>query len=156
MALDLTDRLVIRGAVASEATAISALICRAVRLANARDYPPRVIESVTAGFSPEAVRARMVNRRMYVALLDGAIVGTLSLGHCKIASLFVEPDCHGQGIGRHLVAFAERRARGWRMAELTLSASITARRFYERLGYECLTFEERIGGSTFLMRKQLC
>ena len=40
---------------------------------------------------------------------------------------------------------------------LQLSASITARPFYERLGYETIEFEERVDdGSTWLMQQGVC
>jgi ribosomal protein S18 acetylase RimI-like enzyme len=41
------------------------------------------------------------------------------------------------------------------VAELQLSSSITARGFYERLGYRLIRFDERLDGSTFLMSKML-
>ena len=38
---------------------------------------------------------------------------------------------------------------------LRLSAALSARPFYERLGYRMLTFEPRDDGSTWLMSKSL-
>jgi putative acetyltransferase len=82
-------------------------------------------------------------------------VGTIGLGGDKLRSLFVEPGLHGKGVGARLVAHLEAHARKAGVAELHLSSSITARGFYERLGYRLIRFEEREDGSTFLMSKTL-
>jgi putative acetyltransferase len=61
----------------------------------------------------------------------------------------------GKGIGARLVAHLEAHARETGVVELLLSSSITARGFYERLGYRLIRFDEREDGSTFLMSKML-
>ena len=71
------------------------------------------------------------------------IVGTIGLGGDKLRSLFVEPGLQGKGVGARLVAHLEAHARKAGVAELHLSSSITARGFYERLGYRLIRFDER-------------
>jgi ribosomal protein S18 acetylase RimI-like enzyme len=61
----------------------------------------------------------------------------------------------GRGVGARLVAHLEAHARKAGLGELQLSSSITARGFYERLGYRLIRFDERHEGSTFLMSKTL-
>ena len=155
MVSSIAGKLIIRRAAADEAALISALVRRTVRVSNAKDYPPRVIAQVFASFAPEWVRGRMARRQMFVAELAGRIVGTISASGGEINSLFVEPGFQRHGIGRSLVAFVERQAKAAGLTDLALSASITARRFYERIGYRTETFEERVSGATFLMRKRL-
>ena len=58
-------------------------------------------------------------------------------------------------IGAQLVAHLEAHALRAGVKELRLSSSLTARGFYERLGYHTIRLEERVDGSTYLMRKTL-
>jgi putative acetyltransferase len=84
-----------------------------------------------------------------------AICSTVSLGHGKRHSLFVDPDCQRGGIGRSLVAHMEAHARTIGLVELHLSSSLTAHPFYARLGYRDIRFEPHTDGSTWLMAKPL-
>jgi ribosomal protein S18 acetylase RimI-like enzyme len=79
-----------------------------------------------------------------VADRDGTAVGFSTIrpgdepGHGHISNLFVDPDHWGEGIGRELLARAERlmRERGWSVGELsTQSLNARARRLYERAGW---------------------
>lgn len=147
--------ITIRTAAATDTAAIARLIERAVRVSNAPDYPPDIIKLIVANFTAERVAQKMAERDVFVGLMSEAMIGTVSLGGGKLHSLFVEPDRQGQGIGRRLVEHLERHAIDRGLAKLDVSSSITARLFYEKLGYQLLTFEPRQNGSTFLMSKQL-
>jgi putative acetyltransferase len=151
------DRLQIRSASPADATALSDVIHRAVRTSNAPDYDPMVIELLCASFTPEKIIAQMSERDVFAAMLDEAIVGTVSFGRAKgrLNALFVDPQLHRQGIGARLVRHIEQHAAGAGVVVLWLSASITARPFYERLGYALHKFEERVDGSSWLMSKSL-
>jgi putative acetyltransferase len=94
---------------------------------------------------------------VFAAIQNGIVVGTVSFSlPQKLYSLFIKPHVQRAGIGRHLVHYIERHAAARGCTSLQLSASIGARPFYERLGYEIITFEERVNdGSTWLMRKAL-
>jgi putative acetyltransferase len=145
----------IRAAASDDATALSALIQDAVRISNSRDYNPATIELICANFTREKVIEKMAQRDVFVAVSDHSIFGTVSLGNGKLHSMFVEPRRQGEGIGRSLVKHLERHAVSSGLSALRLSSSITARPFYEKLGYELVQFQERPDGSTFLMRKSL-
>lgn len=145
----------IRTATKAEVGAIAHLIERTVRISNAPDYEPATIESIVANFTPERIVEKMPERDVFVGLNAGVLVGTVSLGGDKLHSLFVDPSWHGKGIGRRLVDFLEAHAASQGLAVLRVSSSITARPFYQKLGYELLALEQRPGGATFLMRKRL-
>ncbi len=151
------NKLQIRSASPADATALSDVIHRAVRTSNAPDYDPAVIELICASFTPEKIIAQMSERDVFAAMLDAAIVGTVSFGRAKgkLNALFVDPQLHGQGVGARLVRHIEQHAAGAGITVLWLSSSITARPFYERLGYALHKFEERADGSTWLMSKSL-
>ena len=158
----------IRLAVPADAEALSALILRTIRESNAGDYPPDEIERVCASFTPEEVAKQIAARDVFVSFAPGSSqaspVGTVSLGvkprlsggeTAKLHVLFVAPEWQGRGLGLRLVAHLEAHAlrQGHRL--LQVSSSLTARQFYQRLGYRELAFEPRAEGSTYLMEKSL-
>jgi putative acetyltransferase len=149
------DALTIRPATPADVAALSELIRRTVRRSNANDYAARVVELIAANYAPDKVAQRLLERDVFVCLEGHRIVGTIGLECDKLRSLFVEPGLQGKGVGARLVAHLEAHARQAGVAELHLSSSITARGFYERLGYRLIRFDERPDGSTFLMSKML-
>ena len=149
------DALTIRPATPADVAALSELIRRTVRLSNAGDYAAPVVELICANYAPDKVAQRLLERDVFVCLEGHRIVGTIGLESDRLRSLFVEPGLQGKGVGARLVAHLEAHARQAGVAELHLSSSITARGFYERLGYRLIRFDERHDGSTFLMSKML-
>jgi putative acetyltransferase len=149
------DSYTTRDTTLDDVPAISDLIRRTVRLSNAPDYPTEIVGLIAANHAPDKVAQRMTERDVFVCEADGRIVGTIGLGGDKLRSLFVEPGLQQAGIGARLVAHLEAHALAAGVSELQLSSSLTARGFYERLGYRMVRFEERADGSTFLMAKTL-
>ena len=86
---------------------------------------------------------------LYVAELDGSVVGTFQLTYipcltglgalrAKVESVKVSSALRSRGIGARMMAFAEEaaRSRGARLLELSSNKTRTdAHRFYERLGF---------------------
>jgi putative acetyltransferase len=64
---------------------------------------------------------------------DGRIVGYISLWGAFIGALFVDPACHGQGIGRQLVEAAAARKGG--LAVDVYADNRTAGAFYRAVGF---------------------
>jgi putative acetyltransferase len=147
--------LVIRDAAPDDVASISALVQHTVRISNGRDYPPPAIDLIVANFAPDKVGQRMAERDVFVCHTGEHIVGTIALGGDRLRSLFVEPGLQQAGIGARLVAHLEAHARKVGVSELKLSSSLTARGFYERLGYRLIAPEEHDGVTTFLMAKTL-
>lgn len=89
------------------------------------------------------------NERLYVAELDGEVVGTFqtmittTLTARGSANMIIEAvqtraDMRGRGIGAAMIGFAVEKARqdGMRLVQLTSNAARKdAHRFYERLGF---------------------
>ena len=93
-------------------------------------------------------RAALADRdvEVYVAELDGELVGSVSVGGGFLSALYVVPEHWRGGVGSALHDFAlERlRARGESEAKLwTLEANQDGRRFYERRGWS-LNGETRV------------
>ena len=147
--------LVIRAAGPDDAVAISALVQHTVRTSNGKDYPAEAIELIVANFAADKVGQRMAERDVFVCQQGDRVVGTIALGGDRLRSLFVDPELQQAGIGALLVAHLEAHARKVGVRELSLSSSLTARGFYERLGYRLIELQEHDGVSTYLMVKAL-
>lgn len=146
---------VIRPAHDDDADEVSAVILRALRETNARDYPDEVIERVGRSFSPAAVSQLIGKRTVFVATIDGGIVGTASLDGSVVRTVFVAPDVQGRGVGRQLMAEVERTARQRNIAVLAVPSSVTAEAFYARLGFRAVRDSHHGDERTIIMQRSL-
>jgi ribosomal protein S18 acetylase RimI-like enzyme len=122
--------------------AVSALIERTLRVSNARDYPPDMLDEVVLRNRPGDVALRAAQGHLYVAEDGGAIVGCGGIGPSRdsgtdsfIFSVFVAPEMQGRGLGRRIIAALEADEFFLRAERTVLHASVTAVDFYRRLGY---------------------
>ncbi|MER8697514.1 GNAT family N-acetyltransferase [Mesorhizobium opportunistum] len=145
----------IRVARESDAADISAVILRALRESNARDYSPEIITRVEPSFSPSAVLELMGKRVVFVAIIASRIVGTASLDGEVIRTVFVAPDVQGQGVGRRLMAEIELAARKGGVKVLTVPSSLTAEAFYARLGFRTVRDSYHGEERTIIMQRAL-
>lgn len=146
----------IRRALDSDAETISGLVVQTLRLSNAQDYPPAVIDRVAASFDAAGVRGLMASRQVFVALDGERVVATASLAGDVVRSVFVLAERQGQGVGKALMRHVEGIARASGVQQLRVPASLTAVPFYTALGYavvrEVVEGDER----TFVMARELC
>jgi putative acetyltransferase len=70
---------------------------------------------------------------LWVAEDDGTPVGFMGVTEATIGSLFVDPACHGRGVGRALVNHAG--ASGAALLVGVNEGNASGRGFYERLGF---------------------
>jgi GNAT superfamily N-acetyltransferase len=86
------------------------------------------------------------------ALAGGAIVFAMGPGHHELGRIFVDPERHGQGIGRRALALlfaAYPRAQRW-----TLDTPVWNRRtrfFYESLGFVAVGERREPGGPDLVL-----
>lgn len=93
---------------------------------------------------------------MFVAVSKDAIVGTASLDKDTIYTVFVDKDHHNLSIGRSLINYIELIALDSGIALLKLPSSITAQKFYEKLGYqEFNSVESEEFGRDIIMIKEI-
>jgi len=128
----------IRPALENDADEISAVILRALRETNAKDYANEIIERVERSFSPRAVRELIGKRTVFVATIGSRVVGTASLDGSVVRTVFVAPDVQARGIGKLLMATIERTARERNMPMLAVPSSVTAEALYARLGFRAV------------------
>jgi GNAT superfamily N-acetyltransferase len=102
--------------------------------------------------------ARYPDYTLYVAVLEGRVVGSFALlimdnlGHLGAPSAIVEdvvvdPALHGEGVGQAMMRFALAEAGKKRCYKLVLSSNAKrerAHRFYESLGFERHGYSFRI------------
>ncbi|MGY5882961.1 N-acetyltransferase family protein [Modestobacter lacusdianchii] len=84
--------------------------------------------------------------RLWVAELDGAVVGFLAFADEELTWMYVHPAHQGRGVGTALVGhlFAHAEAAGVDRVELTVLDGNPARRLYERSGFTLV--ETKTGG----------
>jgi N-acetylglutamate synthase-like GNAT family acetyltransferase len=145
----------IRPALEDDADGISAVILRALRETNAKDYANDIIERVERSFSPSAVLQLIAKRTVLVAAIGGRIVGTASLDGSVVRTVFVAPDVQAQGIGKLLMAAIERTARARNIPKLAVPSSVTAETFYARLGFRAVRDSHHGDERTIIMERLL-
>lgn len=125
-----------------DAQAVSDLIAETLRTTNARDYPPDYIENDVQIFSPAYILRRAQATHFYVACEENAIIGCGAVGpywdvpdECSLFTIFVLPAWQGRGVGRRIVQTLEADALALAARRIEIPASITARGFYEKMGY---------------------
>ena len=111
---------------------ISDLIRRTLVEVNSVDCPKWEIDYLYEAYTPERVVKNAADGHTYVLWEDGKIIGTGTIGRTgeresEIFAAFLLPEYIGKGIGRKLFVLESDRV--W------LTASITALKFYEKIGY---------------------
>ncbi|MBF2003494.1 MAG: GNAT family N-acetyltransferase [Synechococcales cyanobacterium M58_A2018_015] len=124
-----------------DATAIAQLFHDTVRTINRRDYSAEQV----AAWAPDDLNFRdwatvCAQRWTYVAETAGQIVGFAELEpHGHIDCFYCHKDFQGQGIGRRLYEAIEAKAQELELRQLDVEASITAKPFFQRLGFVVVT-----------------
>lgn len=119
---------------------IVGLFTATVRQVNIRDYSSEQV----AAWAPQPPdlarwRERLTNLTLWVAESENQIIGFCGLGaDGHIDLLYVDHRFQRQGVARHLYHQVETEARRRGLPRLFTEASITARPFFEHIGFECL------------------
>ena len=116
---------------------MTALIHRAIRRSNARDYSAGEIERIIDMFSSTHVAEQFGRRIILVAMIGDEMVGTASLSDDgrRVHMVFVDPARQGEGLGARLMDDVELLAKAAGTRELGVRASRTAVAFYAARGY---------------------
>ena len=134
----------IRCATPDNALAIATLYHHTVKKINSRDYAPTQIEAwADATPDEENWRARQISRTTFVDDHNGAIRGFAELennGH--IGAIYVHADHQGKGIASALLDEVEKEAVAHGVTCLSTEASITARPFFAKRGFETFAAQD--------------
>ena len=135
-------KLLIRLFVESDAGAVQTIIHRGLREINGKDYPAERIEEYCAYFTLEKIKSQADSAHMYVAVSGNKIVGTGFIApywgnetESILLTIYVLPERIGQGIGSAIINALEQDEYFVRANRIEIPSSITAVKFYQKLGY---------------------
>lgn len=110
---------------------------------NSKDYGRKFMQKFVDSCDAAWLRKRASFCHMYVAEEKDCIVGVGgiasyfgSLTESILLTVFVMPECQRLGIGRKIVQALENDEYGLRANRIEVPASITAKDFYRKLGYD--------------------
>lgn len=122
----------------SDARALWAIFYHTIRNVNIRDYSQAQVEAwAPDNFDPEVWQRKMNSIAPFVAEIDGDIVGYTDLQeNGLIDHFFCHHEHQGKGIGRSLMEHVLNVGKQQGVYKFYSEVSITARPFYERLGFK--------------------
>jgi ribosomal protein S18 acetylase RimI-like enzyme len=133
-------RMTIRPYNQDDLEAVAALFTATVRHINIADYSPEQI-AVWAPQPPDLVywRQRLDGLTLWVGVSGQTIIGFCGLGgNGHVDFLYVDHRFQRQGVARQLYGQLETHARQNGISRLYTEASITARQFFERVGFKII------------------
>lgn len=151
----------IRQATFTDLPAIRTLFRDTVLTVNAADYDDQQCRAWAAGWADEARwAARLEEQYFLVAEQKRQLDGFASLAaDGYLALLYVHQDLQRQGIALALYEALEAEARRRGLANLETDASITARPFFEKMGFSLMAPQKKVisgvAFTNFRMRKRL-
>ena len=102
---------------------------------NSKNYTPQFIKSLTESYSKNFMRRP--ERSTFVIEKDDILVGTgcIIISQGRINDIFIGVENHRKGFGKSLMLYLENIAKENNLQALFLYSSISAVKFYEKLGY---------------------
>jgi GNAT superfamily N-acetyltransferase len=138
-----------------DCAAVSNLIHRCLREVNIRDYGEAHIAQMLPTFAADNLPGWFKGAEPFVLVVMGAIVATGTIRGRDIQTVFVLPEHHGKGYGKHLMTFLEQRVKEKGFDEVTLNSSLTSKDFYLKLGYRFVAETHgAVGGQMLSMTKR--
>lgn len=119
--------------------AVIDVFVRAIRESAIRDYSPAQIDA-WADIDRIDAWSAVDDRLIWVGVVDDLVIGFTDLelsGH--LDRMYVHPEHEGRGVASALLNRLEDSARSKGLTRLFTEASITAKPFFERRGFEVLT-----------------
>lgn len=122
-----------------------------------RDYSDEQIEVWISGVeNKERWLSIIANQYVLIAEIDTKIVGFCTLENQKYIDLFyVHKDFQGQGIAKSLYLKIEKQAIASNQKRLSADVSITAKPFFEKVGFRAITEQKVVRKDVELINYQM-
>ena len=136
------EKITIRRFVESDVQAIQNIIHRGLREINGKDYPAGLMEEYCNYFTLEKIKNQAISAHMYVAVSDDQVIGTGSIApywgsekESILLTIYILPEMIGQGVGSAIINTLEQDEYFLRATRIEIPSSITAVKFYCKMGY---------------------
>jgi citrate lyase synthetase len=150
------DSIIIRKFKSMDSLEVCNIIKRNLVEVNSKDYPEHIINNMCNLYTSDHLVEIAEERDIYVAELNGKIIGTASLEGNIICAVYVNIDYHKRGVGKKLIAFIEAAANNNSINLLQIHASLTSLNFYYALGYKYVKeVDDPDAGRSTIVEKQL-
>ena len=144
-----------------DAPTLWALFFNTVRNVNRRDYTEQQVKAwAQEGFDSQLWLKKMISIQPFVAELDGVIVGYSDVQPSGLVDhFFCHHEYQGQGVGRTLMTLVIKQAEAKGLDRIYSEVSITARPFYEHMGFTVVNEQQiEVRGATltnYVMERHL-
>lgn len=125
----------IRPAALTDRDIVTELVRETIKAVYPKYYPAGAVDFFLAHHKPENIASDIEAGKVYVLVLDGVIVGTVTIDGNDIARLFVKPSEQGKGHGGKLINFAENMIFEY-CETVWLDSSLPAKSIYIKRGYK--------------------
>lgn len=145
----------------ADAPTLWALFFNTVRNVNRRDYTEQQVKAwAQEGFDSQLWLKKMISIQPFVAELDGVIVGYSDVQPSGLVDhFFCHHEYQGQGVGRVLMIHVIKQAEAKGLGRIYSEVSITARPFYEHMGFTVVNEQQiEVRGATltnYVMERHL-
>ncbi|HDM8231932.1 TPA: GNAT family N-acetyltransferase [Vibrio campbellii] len=144
-----------------DAPTLWALFFNTVRNVNRRDYTEQQVKAwAQEGFDSQLWLKKMISIQPFVAELNGVIVGYSDVQPSGLVDhFFCHHEYQGQGVGRSLMTHVLKQAEAKGLNRIYSEVSITARPFYEHMGFTVVNEQQiEVRGATltnYVMERHL-
>ena len=137
MSASADPKLALRPFLPADASTVGDIFRESIAELTADDYSEAQQEAWASAADDEAQFAQKLGKQLtLVATLQGSPIGFASLGsNDRVDMLYVHPAAAGQGAGAMLADALEKLAAARGAKKLSVDASDTARRFFEKRGF---------------------
>ena len=139
------------------------LIRRSLMEVNIKDYAPEEMERIAQGYCDVNLCRIAEEGHMYVVCSEKQIIGTGAVrqsgekgNECEIITVFVHPEFLGRKVGRQIIEALEADEWCLEAQRVRLDASVTAHRFYEKMGYGYVNGKQEMDENRLYPMEKIC
>ena len=138
----MNEKITIRRFAETDAETVQNIIHRGLREINGKDYPAELMEEYCNYFTLEKIKNQANSAHMYVAVSGDEIVGTGSIApywgsekESILLTIYILPEMIGHGVGSAIINTLEQDEYFLRAERIEIPSSVTAVKFYQKMGY---------------------